>query len=336
MACNVVAQADPPHPPLQAPGAAPRAPDTSAINKVRMPDGSKTINGFRVLNELGSGTFARVKLCEDESSGQRFAMKVFRKGQLSKKRDFAGGGPGRGMKIKTALDTVYSEIRIMKRIAHPSCIGLVAIYDEDDQFGKLYLVIEFAARGCAMDWDSSRASYLVPATQSLVPEAQAKVFAGGILQGLDYLHGIRIAHRDIKPQNLLVTAEGAIKIGDFGVSKELGDDFSVRETEGTYHFFAPEMCRPGYEGHDARKADVWAFGVTLWAFFYGTVPFFHEDIVHLLDAIAAAKFEVPASTDVSPEGQRFLLRALATEAPERPLSIDLLQDDWCAAAGQAS
>jgi len=314
-------------------GETPPSVDTATVDKVKFPDGSKTINGFRVMGELGSGTFARVKLCVEEGSGERFAMKVFRKGQLRRKRDFVGGGAGGGMKIKTAMDTVYSEVRIMRRLEHPSCLRLCGVFDEADQFGKLYLVIEYAEHGCAMEWDSGRLSYFVPKTQALVPEALARPYARGVLRGLGYLHEAKIAHRDIKPQNLLVCGEGIVKIGDFGVAKEFEDDSCLlRETEGTYHFFAPEMCRPGYEGHDARHADVWAFGVTLWAFFYGAVPFYHQDIVHLLDAIAAARYELPAASVISPEGQGFLRRALAPEAAERPLSGELLQEGWCAAA----
>lgn len=303
--------------------------ETSDVQKVKFPDGSKTINGFKVLSELGSGTFARVKLCEEESSAERFAMKVFRKGQLRRKRDFVGGGDGGGMRIKTAMDTVYSEVKVMKRIAHPNCVRLLAIFDEEDKDGKMYLVIELASKGCIMEWDGDKCSYLTPASGSLVPEAQAKVFVCGILQGLDYLHGIRIAHRDIKPQNVFVNAEDVIKIGDFGVSKELEEDFMVVETEGTYYFYSPEMCRSGYLGHDARKADIWACGVTLWAFLYGSVPFFHQDIVHLLDAIAQAQYELPDSAAVSASGRIFLCRALTAEASDRPLSNELVRDEWC-------
>merc|ERR1719203_260379 len=119
------------------------------------------------------------------------------------------------------MDKVYSEVRIMRRVFHPSCIRLFGIFDEEDVHGKLYLVIEYAANGATMEWDSDRCSFFVPGTQSLIPEAQAKLFSCGVLHGLHYLHSSFIAHRDIKPQNLLVTGDGLVKIGDFGVAKEI-------------------------------------------------------------------------------------------------------------------
>lgn len=218
----------------------------------------------------------------------------------------------------------------MRRLQHPNCIRLYAILDEPETDGKLYLVIEYAARGATMEWDSDKCTYYVPETRGLVPETLAQQYVFDILQGLAYLHGCLIAHRDIKPQNLLVNVDGHVQIGDFGVAIQMGEDCLISGTEGTYYFYAPETCRgSGYEGHDGRKADVWATGVTLWAFLFGTMPFFHLDLVRLLESIGEAKYELPASPVLGAECQRILLQLLAPEPERRPLCLELLEDPWC-------
>merc|ERR1712032_822679 len=160
--------------------------------------------------------------------------------------------------------------------------------------GRLYLVLEYAAHGATMEWDSNKCSYFASKSQPLIREATAKTYVLDALNGLSYLHSLFIAHRDIKPQNLLVNAHDRIKIGDFGVAIEMGEDCKVDGTEGTYYFYAPEMCRSGYNGHDGRLADIWALGVTLWAFFYGSVPFFKTDLYQLLESIGEAKYTIPS------------------------------------------
>lgn len=297
---------------------------------MELPDGSKSINGFRVLGELGSGSFARVKLCEEESSAEKFAMKVFRKGLLRKQREFIKDEATGGMKVRTSLDKVYSEIAIMRRVSHENCIRLYAVFDDAEAHGKLYLILEYAARGCTMEWDSEICLYRTPTPpHSLIPEAVAALYIQDALCGLSYLHSILIAHRDIKPQNLLVSVDGRVQIGDFGVSIDMGNDFIIRGTEGSYCFFSPDMCRTPYNGHDGRRADVWASGVTLWAFLYGSVPFFKEDMMALLDSIAEATYALPADSSVSDQGQAFLQRLLTPEPDARPLPAELLGDPWC-------
>ena len=98
----------------------------------------------------------------------------------------------------------------------------------------------------------------------------ALTFCPFILQGLDYLHSHKIAHGDLKPDNLLLGANGHIKIADFGSSQltRVGD--LVNRSAGTPAFMAPEMCTG--DPYHARLADVWALGACLYMFIYGTSP----------------------------------------------------------------
>jgi serine/threonine protein kinase len=87
------------------------------------------------------------------------------------------------------------------------------------------------------------------------------------LQGLDYLHANQVAHGDLKPDNLLLSACGKVKIADFGSSQLTRACSLVNKTCGTPAFMAPEMC--GGHAYHAATADLWALGVCLFMFVYG-------------------------------------------------------------------
>ena len=91
--------------------------------------------------------------------------------------------------------------------------------------------------------------------------------AGMRMQGIDYMHSMGMTHGDIKPDNLLLGADGQVRLCDLGSAQRCGTDDMMIRTVGTPAFFSPEMCdgRP----YSARAADVWALGICLYIFVFG-------------------------------------------------------------------
>ena len=210
--------------------------------------GNKVINMYTVLKSIGAGSCGKVKLAQHIQSRKLFAIKIFNKSFLSKKK--AGLG--------TRFDKVQMEIAIMKRMDHPNVVKLIEVIDDPD-CNKLYLILEYVERGAIFQLG----------TQSALSPAQIKFYALQIGHGLQYLHKNLIIHRDVKPENILVDECGIPKLADFGASSwnqgEDGDDF-----QGTPAFMAPEVLMGiTYPG---PMLDLWAFGVTLYVFAYGKMP----------------------------------------------------------------
>jgi len=192
----------------------------------------------------------------------------------------------------------------------------------------------------------------------LVPETELRVWLRCLFVGLEHLHLSGVTHRDIKPENLLWDATANVaKITDFGVAgffpDALGGDF-MQSTQGSFVFFAPEMCRKmGGAGYSARAADLWACGVSLFMWLYHVPPYDADSIPDLLEKISSHEILYPADERSSPELLTLLhgllertpklrlrcreLRrdAFLTEGGSDPLDASLIESDRIASASKA-
>ena len=132
------------------------------------------------------------------------------------------------------------------------------------------------------------------------------------------MHTNGIVHRDIKPQNILQGSDGITKIADFGVSDIVGDKDTLTKTEGTYHFLAPECVTKGdTKGYSGRAADVWALGVTFFAFTFLKAPFDGEDALQLFENIENDELRFPENRRISNELGDLMLRLLEKDPAKR-------------------
>lgn len=299
------------------------------------------MNNYHIVRHLGSGSFADVYLASNE--GDFYAVKCFDKAHLSKKRSFYRGSKGR-MVVSTAMDQVKTEIAIMKKLKHKNLVQLHEIIDDEHE-DQMFMVLEFVDGGNLMDWDENaqRFTSVRGGADGLFSERSAARCVVDILDGLLYLHLHHICHRDLKPENVLITAEGQCKIADFGVahyfkeeedlspeqvmltrqerSKSLGQ---LTRTEGTYYFWAPEMCAQGsYSGY---ATDMWAVGICLFGMVFGSLPFVGSNPIELFANIQDG--ELAFSKPISPELEQFLRGLLAKDPTERLTIDEAIEHPW--------
>lgn len=136
------------------------------------------------------------------------------------------------------------------------------------------------------------------------------------------MHYNHIVHRDIKPQNILFTEEGAAKLADFGLSQLCeGDNDQMDSTEGTYFFMAPELfkIKKGVEG---KPLDIWALGVSFYSFIFLKLPFYGENMDAVIKSISENEVPFGKEREISEDLKRVLARMLEKDATKR-IKIEL-------------
>jgi serine/threonine-protein kinase len=195
------------------------------------------------------------------------------------------------------------EARAVARLSHPN---IVTVIDRGEDGGRQYIVFEHV--------DGENLKELVMRTGRL-PVRRAVELALSVADGLAFAHGHGLVHRDVKPQNVLLSREGDVKVTDFGIARSLDVEHGVTQTGtvlGTGEYLAPEQA----SGKPVSPAtDVYSLGVVLWELLVGDVPFSGENFV----AVALRHVNDPPPPlrklrpDVSPRLAAAVERALAKD-----------------------
>ncbi|XP_024384722.1 serine/threonine-protein kinase GRIK1 [Physcomitrium patens] len=240
-------------------------------------EGNKMVNEYVWKCKLGTGSYGKVVLYQSKKDEKLYAIKIFHKSRLCKLRVST---------TETAMTDVLREVSIMKRLDHPNIVKLYEVID-DPQSDKMYLVLEYAEGNRIFEGSGPPGG---------IGESVARRYFRDVVAGLLYLHGHNIIHGDIKPENLLLSGNGSIKICDFGVSRMFEGDDHVRRSPGTPVYTAPECCSgPHYRG---RPADVWALGCTLYGMVFGRYPFVGDGTFPSIhDEIVKQPLYIPGGTN---------------------------------------
>ncbi|KAH9387403.1 serine/threonine-protein kinase MRCK [Nematocida major] len=151
------------------------------------------------------------------------------------------------------------------------------------------------------------------------PEEFVRFFGGEAILALEELHGAGFVHRDVKPENILIDADGHIKLADFGSCTRLSSD-DHRVVVGTPDYVAPEVL--GMSGRLSEKTDLWSLGVVVYEMAFGVAPFYAETIRETYNNILEMKYVIPAC---SPELERVISGMLCAE--ENRLGISSLKEE---------
>ncbi|KAM0944929.1 putative protein kinase CAMK-CAMKL-LKB family [Dioscorea sansibarensis] len=270
--------------------------ETRQVIRTEDENGNKMVNEYVREYKIGSGSYGKVVLYRSTKDGKHYAIKVFHKSHLLKLRVAPS---------ETAMTDVLREVSIMKMLDHPNIVNLIEVID-DPTTDHFYMVLEYV-----------KGKRVCDGSGSCLSESTSRRYLRDIVAGLMYLHAHNIVHGDIKPDNLLVTSNGNVKIGDFSVSQIFEDDNDeLRRSPGTPVFTAPECCL-GVTYH-GKAADTWAVGVTLYCMVLGQYPFLGDTLQDTYEKIVNNPLTVPI--DVNPL-LRSLLEGLLCKDPKQRMTL---------------
>mmetsp|Transcript_6824 Transcript_6824/g.11336 ORF Transcript_6824/g.11336 Transcript_6824/m.11336 type:complete len:1305 (+) Transcript_6824:255-4169(+) len=284
------------------------------------------VNNYIMLDVLGTGSYGEVRMCKERTTDELFGIKILSKEMLKKKKG--------GNTTETYFEDIKREIAIMKKLEHPNVLRLFEVLD-DPNVNKLYLVLEYMKNGDLLHFIKEREnkedkdnkdkekSTKRKNSKTFTPLSDQELWFifKQVIAGVRYLHYQNIVHGDIKPQNILVSEDGTVKLADFGISKMLenGSNQKLVNAAGTPAFMSPELCEAA-DAFSGQLADVWAIGATMYMLRFGAPPFVSGNIMALYNKIINDPLEFPAGS-LDP-GLRNLLVNMLEKDPKRRYSTD--------------
>ena len=262
-------------------------------------EGNKMINRYTVIDDLGRGAYGKVKLAVDEANCP-VAIKIVRKDVMKP----LGGANG-----------IEREIAVMKKLKHRNVVPLYEVIDDPDS-KKLYMVMKYVDQGPI-------AQLRADGTCDPIPAERVREVMGELVSGLSYLHKRGVAHRDIKPDNILVDAAGTPYFVDFGVSAIIDkDNPNVSTVEGTVLFMPPELFDDDPSIRvNAFVADVWSLGVTLYMLLYGIAPFNGSNFSDISFSVRYESVVFPPRAAGVGEEWQDLLRGMLNKDPTQRMTL---------------
>ncbi len=216
------------------------------------------LGDFKLERKLGQGGMGTVYLATQTSLDRKVALKTLSP-EFAKKPDF--------------VQRFLREARSMARLQHPN---VVQVYAADSVSGVNFAAIEFIDGRSMQNWMND-------VKQLNVGDALHVTLV--CADALKHAHDQNMIHRDIKPDNILVTSKGVVKVADFGLAKALDEDVSMTQSGtglGTPLYMAPEQARNAK--HVDKRSDIYALGSTLYYFVTGKLPFSGENTLELIIA----------------------------------------------------
>ncbi|CAI2352617.1 unnamed protein product [Caenorhabditis sp. 36 PRJEB53466] len=268
----------------------------------------KVVEGYIWGAQIGMGSYGKVKECIDASTLTRRAVKIMKYEKLRR--------------ITHGWDNIRTEMAILRRLSHKNVIKMIEVFNIPSR-GKVYMIFEYCIGSVQQLLD------LEPEKRFPVGEAHA-IFVE-LCRGLQYLHSKRIAHKDIKPGNLLVSIEFTIKICDFGVAEQIDtyqSDGKCTKVNGTPKFQPPECVYGNHDSFDGYKADTWAAGITLYNLVSGEYPYDGTVLLKLYEAIGTVPVELPKNVKLSSDLRDLLKKLLEKEYPKRLTVEETMTHPW--------
>jgi serine/threonine protein kinase len=262
---------------------------------------------YRLGKVLHNGQTAKVYECRHQRTNSAFAVKVIERKQ-----------PSRKSVKRTMAEMVLREVAILDSLKHPNIIEIKEIFEDDEYF---YLVMERMRGGDVFDKLIQIKNY---------NEQDAKLLIHTLLKATEFFHHHNVAHRDLKPQNLLLksnTNPWDIVISDFGFSCRVHQPMSLTTRCGTPSYVAPEVLKNApYD----QSVDMWSIGVITYVLLCGYPPFADQNQSDLFRRIRMSnwKFRGEEWDNISDDAKDFIRGLLVANPIQRLTATKALQCKW--------
>jgi serine/threonine protein kinase len=244
-----------------------------------------SMSDFTIVSVIGRGYYGKVMLCQDNDTKQYCAIKSVHKSRLIE---------------ANKIHTILRERNILVKVNHPFIVSLKAAFQTPSKF---YFVLEYAPGGELFYHLQRRGPF---------PLEQVRLYAAEIALALHHLHDLGIIYRDLKTENILLDADGHIKLTDFGLSKDLAASDETSTFCGTPEYLAPEIVRHLPHG---MAVDWWMLGILVFELLFGVTPFANDNRATMFRSICNAEPRFPPEVD--PDVQNLIARLLTKDAAQR-------------------
>lgn len=256
-------------------------------------------NRYEILSRVGAGGMSDVYKAKDHKLNRNVAIKVL-KPEYSKDKNFVS-------KFRVEAQSAASLI-------HPN---IVNVYDVGEDEGLYYIVMELIEGITLKNYIEKKGHLSVRETLSIAIQ---------IANGIECAHNNQIVHRDIKPQNIMISREGKVKVTDFGIARAASSNTISGTAMGSVHYISPEQAGGKYVD---EKTDIYSLGITMFEMLTGKVPFDGESTVtialkHIQNNVPSVK-EYVEDIPIAPE--KIILKCTQNKVDKRYPKISLLIAD---------
>ncbi|MBQ1547464.1 MAG: Stk1 family PASTA domain-containing Ser/Thr kinase, partial [Lachnospiraceae bacterium] len=231
--------------------------------------GSFLADRYEIIEKIGAGGMSDVYKAKDHVLSRDVAIKVL-------KAEFA--------EDMTFVSKFRTEAQSAAGLEHPN---IVNIYDVGSEDGLYYIVME-CVEGITLK------TYIEKKGRLNYKESISIAIQVG--RGIEAAHNKGIIHRDIKPQNIIISKEGKVKVTDFGIARAASGNTVNADVMGSVHYFSPEQARNGYSN---EQSDIYSLGIVMYEMVTGRVPFDGETAVAV--ALQHLQNEMVPPSQIAPE-----------------------------------
>lgn len=246
------------------------------------------VDRYEIIGQIGSGGMADVYKARDNKLNRYVAVKVM-KSEFREDSNF--------------IKKFTREAQAAAGLANPN---IVNVFDVGEDNGIYFIVMELVEGITLKEYISKKGKLSIREATSIAIQ---------VCMGLDAAHAQNIVHRDVKPQNIIISTDGKVKVTDFGIARAASSNTISSNAMGSVHYSSPEQVRGGYAD---SKSDIYSLGITLYEMVTGRVPFDGDTTVSI--AIKHLQDEMDAPSKYTPDMPRSLEQIIykcTQKSPER-------------------